>query len=86
MGRAVGVGERLVDRQRVSFDQVRDYSVAVAERDVAVGDVGELRAGRVRRVEDVLMPERQADELQEGAGLQAVRIVVRQTEQLGIGE
>ena len=77
-------GQFRIDRQPVLGDEVGDDGVAVANRLAVVDDIGQLTARRRRGVEDVLMPKRQAGEPQEREHLQAVAVVVRDAEQLGV--
>ena len=85
VGIALGAGQRRVDRQPVLSDEVGDDGIAVADGLAVVDDVGQLTARRRRGVENVLVPERHAGEPQESKHLQAIAVVVRDAEQLGIG-
>jgi dihydroxyacetone kinase len=76
---------RLVDRQPVLSDEVGDDGIAVADGLAVVDDVGQLAARRRRGVKDVLVPEGNAGEAQEREHLEAIAVVVRDAEQLGIG-
>jgi len=85
VGIALRAGQFRVDRQPVLGDEVGDDRVAVADGLAVVDDVGQLAARRRRGVEDVLVPEGDADEAQEREHLQAIAVVVGDAEQLGIG-
>src|SRR5262249_1456390 len=61
-----------------------DDGLAVADRLAVVDDVGELAAWRLRGVEDVVVPARDAGQPQEGEQLQAVAVVVSDAKQRGI--
>ena len=71
--------------RRVLADHIGDDGLAVADRVAAVDDVGKLAARRLRGVEDVLVRERHAGELEEGIDLEPVAVVVGDAEQGGIG-
>jgi hypothetical protein len=85
VGIALGAGQPLIDRQPIFANEVGDDGVTVADRLAVVDDVGQLAARRRRGVENVLVPERDAGEPQESEHLQAIAVVVRDAEQLGIG-
>ena len=52
---------------------------------MAVDDIRQLSARRLRRIENVFVPERHAGELQKSEHLQTVAIVVGDAEQRRIG-
>ena len=85
VGIALGAGQLRIDRQPVLIDEVGDNGIAVADRLAVIDDVRQLAARRRRGVENVLVPERDAGEPQEREHLQAIAVVVRDAEQLGIG-
>jgi hypothetical protein len=60
---------------------VGDDRLAVADRLVVVDDVRKLTTRSGRGIEDVLVFERHAGELEEGVDLQPVAVVVGDTEQ-----
>ena len=72
-------------RQAVFSGEIVEDGPAVADGVVAVDDVGQLPARRLRGVEDVLVGERHAGELEEGIDLQAIAVVVGDAEQRRIG-
>ena len=85
VGVALRAGQPGVDRQPVLGGDVGDDGVAVADRLARVDDIGQLAARRRRRVENVLVQEWHAGELEEREHLQAIAVVVDDAEQLGIG-
>src|SRR5262249_55265329 len=77
--------QAVVDRQPVLANEMGDDRVAVADRLCVVDDVGQLAARRRGGIENVLMPECQPGEPQKGEDLEAIRVVVGNAKQLGIG-
>src|SRR5262245_35708062 len=78
-------GQPGIDRQAVLGDEMGDDGIAVADRLAVVDDVGQLPAWRCRRIENVLVLERHAVKPQESEYLEAIAVVVGNTEKLGIG-
>jgi hypothetical protein len=74
-----------VDRRPVFSGDIGKNGLAVADRIAAVNDIGKLAPRRLRCIEYVLVPERHAGQPQERKDLQAVAIIVGDTEQCGIG-
>ena len=77
-------GQAVIDFEAIFPDEMGDDGVAVADMGAVIHNVRELAARRILCVEDVLMPERQIAQLEEGKYFQAVRIVVGDPEQLRI--
>jgi hypothetical protein len=75
----------VVDRQAILAGEMLDDGVAVADRLAVVDDVGKLTARCGRGIEDVLVRERQAGQLEKCEHLEAVAVVVGDAEQPGIG-
>src|ERR1700727_518585 len=53
-------GQRRIDRQMIFADQIGDNALTVANDGAVIYDVGELAAGRRRRIENMLMHKWQA--------------------------
>src|SRR5215469_12494714 len=82
---ALARAQRRIDLQPVFADQMGDDGLAVADGLAVVDDIGKLPARRSRRVEKVLMYERQSDESQERKDLQPVTVVVGHAKERRIG-
>jgi hypothetical protein len=82
---ALGLGQGAVDRQAIFAREMSDDRVAVSDMFAIVDDVGQLAARRRLRIENMFVPEGQSRELQERKNLEPERIVVRDSEQFGIG-
>ncbi len=76
VGVALRGRQRRVDGETIFAGDVGDDRLAVAQRFAVIDDVGKLAARRRGRVEDVLVPERHARQLEEGIDLEAVAVVV----------
>ena len=77
--------KRRIDRQCVfPGDELQD-GLAVADGVVAVDDIGQLTARRLRGVENMLVPERHPRQPQEREHFQAIAVIVGDAEQRGIG-
>ena len=85
VGITLRAGQPGVDRQPVLGGDVSDDGIAVADRLARVDDVGQLAARRRRRVENMLVQEWHAGELEEREHLEAVAVVVGDAEQRGVG-
>jgi len=83
--RCAGVSAASMVSRRVRMRWARMVSLSPIVAAVVVDDVGQLCAGRLGRVEQVLVPERNAREPQEGEHFQAVAVVVRDAEQHRVG-
>src|SRR5262245_8530835 len=66
-------------------DEMRNDRVAVPDRFAVIDQVGKLTARGGGRIEDVLVLEPQADELEKGEHLEAKAVVVGHSEQAGPG-
>jgi len=67
---------------------LRDISkdgLTVADRIVAIDDIGQLTAWRLRGVKNMLVAERHARQLEECKYLQAIAVIVGDAEQRGVG-
>ncbi len=82
---ALRLREGIVDRRMVLAIDMRDDRPAVADHLAVVDDVGQLPARRRRGIEDVLVLERHAGELEEGIDLQPIAVVVGDTEEGRVG-
>jgi hypothetical protein len=85
IGRALRRRQRRVQRHAIFFGDIDQDGLAVADAVMAVDDIGQLSARRLRCVENVFVPERHAGELQKSEYLQSVAIVVGDAEQRRIG-
>lgn len=63
-----------------------DDRVAVADRLAVINHIGQLSARRLRGIEDVLMNEGYLGQLQKRIDLEAVAVVVGDSEKLRVGE
>ena len=77
--------QRRIDRQPVFLRDIGKDGLAVTDRIVTIDDVRQLTARRLRGVENMLLPERHARQLEECKYLQAVAVVVGDAEQRGVG-
>ena len=82
---ALSRAQRGVDRQSIFADQMGDDGVAVADGLALVDDIGKLTARRPGCIEQMLMNEGKTDESQKRKNLQAVAVVIGDTEQGRIG-
>jgi hypothetical protein len=74
-----------IDRQPIFLADKGKNSRAVADRIVAVDDIGKLASRRLRSVQDVLVPKPNTRKTQERKYLEAVAVVVGNPEQGRIG-
>lgn len=65
--------------------EIGEDHVAVADDRIAIDDIGELTARCRSGIEDMLMDESEAGELQEGEDFQAIAVIVGDAEKLRIG-
>jgi hypothetical protein len=77
--------QRIVDRQAIFSDEMRDDRIAVADILVAIEDVGQLATRRRFRIKDMLMAKGQVAQLQEGENLQHIRIVIGNAVEFRVG-
>ena len=85
IGHSLGRRQRRIDRQSILADQVRDDRLAVADCLAVIDDIGKLSARGRGGVEDLLMDERHARQLEEGKHLEPIAVIVGDAEQFRIG-
>src|ERR1700722_4118829 len=83
--RALRRRQRHIQRHAILFGDIGKDGLAVADPVMVVDDIGQLSARRLRRIENVFMPERHPGELQKSEYFQTVAIVVGDAVQRRIG-